>query len=79
MGRRWGHPDPATLVDYVQARTFFVSKHGLPVGHVASDKELNEALNGHLQLLDGGCRVVRDIVCYLRARRDFLAVDASRR
>lgn len=53
------------VIDYVGAKDYFVSKHGIPVGNVETQAELMAALNGHLLMLSGNSQAARDSVRYL--------------
>lgn len=70
MGRRWTFPNPETLttLDFVQARTYFVARHGLPVGGTTTYPELCETLKSLLPLLAGDSRAAHDAKCLLCAQ-----------
>ena len=66
MTRELNRPDVRVL-DFVGVRHYFLHTHGLPVGNVQSEAELQEAVNGHLPMLERNSRTAFDIERYLKA------------
>ncbi len=78
MTRELNRPDVRVL-DFIGARHYFVHTHGLPVGNVESEEELQEAVNGHLPMLQADSRAAFDIERYLRSNGfDFLKINRTR-